>query len=231
MQAKLVRRRHVFVRVDTLSLICYPVAAVVGLCIAGALLVHFKAVSSFYASPFVFLCAVVANRVCLRAGMITAMLSVLAHDYLFAAPYFEIGFPSREQLLAYASNFVVAYAVARRIPVSPSAPSDTSRPLPFTSENSDHTRTFWAVEASDGDDWAEDCAVGTEYGRIYVDRLRSSGPCPPLAWIVRDMIKRGRFGGVEAGFVGVLARAASARSQVYANAPDLSTDHHAHDHH
>jgi len=227
MQARLVQRRYVFVRVDPASQVLYPIVAVAGLCLIGAGLVSMKVVSSFYASPFVLLCAVVSNRVCLRAGLIAATLSIVAHEYFFSAPYYEINLPSREQFLAYLSNYIAAWAVARKIPAPPS-PLDPAQPLPFTHSGTsdDSTRSFWAVDADD--DWIADCEVGAEYGRIYVDRLRSTAACPPLGWIVKDMIGKGRYSGVEAGFFSVVGRAASARIQPYPKVPDhLQSDDHA----
>lgn len=51
---------------------------------------------------------------------------------------------------------------------------------------------------------ADAVMLGREFLRVYLQR-RSA---PPLAWIVKDMMRGGHFGGVETGFVSALERAA-----------------------
>ena len=60
-------------------------------------------------------------------------------------------------------------------------------------------RRYWGVISSGN--WVDDCQVGEEYGRIYLERVKSGEPYPLLCWIVRDMIVAGRFTGVECGFI------------------------------
>lgn len=209
MVTRLGRHRYEFVRVDIGSVIIFSAIGVAIMVAVGKLVTAGGLVQSFYASPFVALSALMANRVCIRAGMLTAALGCVAHEFVFAMPYYQLNVPSAEQALAYSSNFLAAYLVARRTPHVPPAkhPSAADGALPFTATNSDSTRKFWVVSGA-GHDWADDVAVGAEYGRIYIEALRASGPAPALSWIIRDMIGAGRFTGVEAGFVLALARAA-----------------------
>jgi hypothetical protein len=70
-------------------------------------------------------------------------------------------------------------------------------------------RCFWCVESTGN--WDTDCDAGVELARLYLDDARTSGGGLPLAWIVADMIAAGRYTGVEAGFMGAIARAALER--------------------
>ena len=207
MSARLIRRRYDYVRVDLLSVIVYPILALALAVMAGKFILATGLVKSIYASPFVALSALIANRVCLRAGLLTAALSVITHEFFFAAPYHQLNWPTQEQALAYAANFLAAYAVARRVPMPPPrGPSSLgAHGLPFAViPAADAPRVFWVAE-SDGD-WVRDADVGQEYGRIYLEQMRA-GYAPPLGWIIRDMIAAGRYGGVEAGFCSTVALA------------------------
>lgn len=208
MNAKIVQRRYEYVRVDLLSVVVYPVLTIALFVIAGKVLLALGLVKSVYASPFVVISALMANRVCLRAGLVAATLSVLVHEFFFSAPYHELNLPTAEQAFAYLSNFVVAWAVARKIPIDPyRRPAPSLQSLPFTcSDDTRIDRRFWVVDSTD--DWPDDCHLGSEYGRIYLDHL-SAGYAPPLGWIIRDMIKAGRYTGVEAGFSAALGHAAA----------------------
>lgn len=57
---------------------------------------------------------------------------------------------------------------------------------------------FWSAEASG--DYASDCERGRDEARRLLARCASGVSLPPLAWMIRDMIALGRFGGVEVGF-------------------------------
>lgn len=202
-----------FVRGDLGTAAGAAVLSVVVTVIIGASLIQVGLIKSFYSSPFVMLCAIVSNRVCIRAGMGCAALSVLSHEYLFAAPYWQMNWPGSEQALAYASCFLAAWAVARRHPVAPpAAPSSSATSLPFVSRgNGDVARSWWTV-ASSGH-WSEDSMVGAEYGRIYIELARTS-MTPPLAWVVRDMIKLRQWSGVECGFLSVVGASALGRQSL-----------------
>jgi hypothetical protein len=80
--------------------------------------------------------------------------------------------------------------------------------LPFVSDHPERHarglhgtgRCFWDVKSSGV--WCEDCELGAEYGRLYLEHLRRTGkPDPLMCWIVADMIAAGRWSGVECGFV------------------------------
>lgn len=200
-----VRRKCAFVRVDVGSAVLIPFIALTVAILLGHIVLSIGAVKSVYSSPFVALSAIVSNRVCLRAGLITAAGAVVAHEFFFAAPYLHLGWPSPEQSLAYGANFAAAYLVARRTPLPPQTPPHTNgtTPLPFVgTTTTPPEKSFWVV--SGGRDWSEDCIVGSEYARLYLDHA-----CTPLPWIVRDMVAAGKWTGVEVGFCSVIGRAAS----------------------
>lgn len=209
MPMRIVRRSYTFVRVDAVSVLMVPLVATVVMVAAGKAAIASGLVVSFYASPFVMLSALVSNRVCLRAGVLAAAIGVVAHEFFFSAPYYQLNLPTSEQALAYSFSFLAAYGCARRTTTRPPAekPQEASSKLPFTADDTTHERRFWVVDATD--DWAEDCTVGAEYARIYLSRLRLKIPAPPLGWIVQDMIKGGRYTGVEAGFLSSMTKAAA----------------------
>lgn len=210
MRPRFVRARYAYVRVDTASAVIVPIAAMALAVLAGQMILAMGLVKSIYASPFVALCALVSNRVCLRAGLLTAFLSMVGHEFFFSAPYWSLNMPTPEQTLAYLANFLAAFAVARRYPLPPERPakpaSDQILPFVDTHKGPDN-KTFWFVQG--GGDWSEDCDVGAEYARIYMDQRIVQGPCPALAWIVRDMARSGRWTGVEVGFLSSVEAAAA----------------------
>lgn len=209
MRPVFVRRKYAFVRVDTTSAILVPLIVLSLAVVLGYGLISIGLVKSVYSSPFVALCALVANRVCLRAGLLTALGSMLGHEFFFASPYWELNWPSAEQALAYSANFAAAYLVARRVPLPPAPKSTTPGAgiLPFVAQTTAPDKSFWVVDSA-GQDWTEDCQVGSEYARMYLERGADQ---TPLIWIIRDMVKAGRWTGVEAGFCSVVGRAALSR--------------------
>lgn len=205
MRPLFVRRRYAFVRVDSGSVILIPLLVLTVAIGLGHLLISIGLVMSIYSSPFVALSAFVSNRVCLRAGLVTSFLSVLAHEFFFVAP---LGFnwPSPEHALAYAANFAAAYLVARRVPLdtTPRRNDLGAAALPFVgSTTATPEKSFWVVDGGGGD-WTEDCVVGSEYARLYLAHART-----PLPWIMKDMVAAGKWTGVEAGFCAVVGRAAA----------------------
>ncbi len=165
-----------------------------------------------YFSPYVAVTAIVAARFCIRAGLLTALLSVLLWDFCISPSKY----PGVSDLMAFASAFVVAVAVAPRDEKTPKDPPRHTRgmPMPFTrpadkSGNGHIDASFWGVTPSQV--WAEDDWCGRQYGSIYVSELQNAGrrDCPPLSWIVRDMVRAGRFGGLEAGFIHKIESAAA----------------------
>lgn len=199
--------RQRYLRVDNRAAIFYAVTGVGGLSLIGAALIHAGLIKSFYSSPYVLICAVIANRVCIRSGIAAAVLSILVHEYVFAAPYWEINIPTHEQALAYVSCFAAAWCVARRRPEAPPAvPPAPPTAMPFMVKPTTDTATkWWSVEPTN--DWNEDADVGAEYARIYLEAAKRS-LIPPLGWIVRDMIRTGRWSGIEAGFCNTVGASA-----------------------
>lgn len=64
-------------------------------------------------------------------------------------------------------------------------------------------RTFWTARPSG--DYARDVADGAQRGQTFLLQLRGTGETHMLGWIVRDMIRAGRFGGQEIGFLEAIA--------------------------
>lgn len=209
MRPRFVRCRYAYVKVDTVSAILIPFVAMGLAILAGQVIIAVGVVKSIYASPFVALCALVSNRVCLRSGLITAFLAMIGHEYFFSAPYMSLDWPSPEQGLAYVANFLVAFAVARRYPEAPerpiTPPSDQILPFVDTHKPPD-SKSFWLVQG--GGDWFEDTDVGREYARLYMDQRAEKKSAPTLTWVVRDMLRSGRWTGVEAGFLDSIEAAA-----------------------
>lgn len=232
MQGRFVAREYVWIRVDTLSMLVYPLVMVALMTLVGEVALARGWLHGWYSSSYVVICALAANRVCVRAGLVCAAFSVMAHSYFFVAPRWAFEIPPPEQTLSYVSMFLVAYAVGRREPVKgPPHESILCRPkvaLPFTAERSSsddnaQRRIFWLVEPSG--DWKDDTHIGSEYGRIYLEHARRTHRGPLLGWVVADMIRGGQFTGVEAGFLSVVGRAALGQS---APVPPREQEH-AHD--
>ncbi len=183
-----------------------------------------------YVSPYVAMVAVLANRVCVRAGLLTALLSIPTYNYLFAgAPHQGFQVPSLGEVAAYASMVFAALMVAPRRQPPTRRVYDAGTELPFTSNgrngNGDRGNgglhgngiRYWDVRPTG--QWVEDCNVGSEYARIFVERIKAGEPRPLIGWIVRDMIVKGVWSGIEAGFMQSLGRASYAafRSSVSQN--------------
>lgn len=75
--------------------------------------------------------------------------------------------------------------------------------LPFLSPES-----CWLVTPTG--EWETDSGLGAEYARLYVREMRDTGRGPLLSWIVRDMMKRGAWTGIEAAFLSTVGRYAGA---------------------
>lgn len=209
MRHRFVRCRYAYVRVDTASAIIVPFMAMAVAIAAGQTILALGLVKSIYASPFVALCALVSNRVCLRSGLITAFLAMIGHEFFFSAPYWSLDWPSPEQGLSYVANFLAAFAVARRYPETPERPitPPADQILPFVdSHKPPNDKSFWLVQG--GGDWFEDTDVGREYARLYMNQRVEKKAAPTLAWVVRDMLHSGRWTGVEAGFLDAVEAAA-----------------------
>ena len=185
-----------------------PIAAVFAYAIAGHVLLSLKLMSDVYASPLVLIVVLVAMRVGRVGGYIGAVASALTYNYWFVG-LLHAGFvyPMAPELTAYAAMFIGAHIIGGRADAPPHQEGSGryAGSLPFVRDKDDSTkRDFWAVNANGI--WSDDCTVGHEYGRIYLARCTHYG-APALAWIVRDMIRAGRYTGVEAGFSGALANA------------------------
>lgn len=62
---------------------------------------------------------------------------------------------------------------------------------------------FWKVSTTG--DWGQDNTIGRSYAKKLVEFMRSEHEPFLLGYVVRDMIKKGHFGGIETGFCSHLA--------------------------
>lgn len=157
----------------------------------------------------IFLIAVLAisHTLGLRQGLIAAGLS-FPWINIIHAPDRAFSIPTVNEVVVYVVILISAWIVGRshdRIvaldkPVILRPPSRSGSALPFTGGTS---KSFWQVMPSG--DWIADCEVGAAYAAIYARHVKENSGIP-LCWIVQDMIKSGRYTGIEAGFMGEINR-------------------------
>lgn len=187
-----------------------PVVIVGCVVLLGLMAERMGWVRSWYASPFVVGVVIASMQHGSASGYICAALSAISFNLFFVQPVMVMTWPTNEEWSAYASMFAAAFAIDRMRPKAEpkSAHSSFKGRLPFVRDrrrNDDNDqRSFWDVQPINV--WIEDCRVGDEYGRLYLNRLCSCG-APLLGWIIADMVKAGRYTGIEAGFVGAIAAA------------------------
>ena len=208
--------RFAWVRADYIAVrreIAAPLAAVSMVTTAGLALEWLGLIRSFYASPLILATAAVSIRYGVRAGILTAVIMALVWDFVFTAPRWALAIPSRDEMVAYLSMLAAAFvgSLARRPVPRTEAPATPERRFPFQSARlkngfdgdvQSHA-AWWDVQETGH--WSHDCYIGAEYGRIFLAESKHLSIRPMLGWIVRDMIARGRFTGVEAGFVNAIA--------------------------
>ncbi len=88
-------------------------------------------------------------------------------------------------------------------PVAVLAESGVSQ-LTFTGRREDGGINLWSPAEVAGE-WDEQCRVGRGYGREAADYIRESGDAAMLPAVVRAIVERGSFGGVEVGFFAKLS--------------------------
>lgn len=215
---KAVAERMGYEALDGAKVIFIPIVTIVTLTVANIILAEAKIVKYGYISPYVAAVAILSNRVCVRAGLISALVAIPLYNFFIMPPTWAFSLPSVAEATAYISMLVVAVVVAPRVRwKEPPLPltHDKSKPLPFTRKGrgGDAADTLtW--DPSPSMVWATDDYIGREYGRIYVECLRDRTPeTPPLSFIASDMVKRGAFTGVEAGFMHVVERAAASKTK------------------
>lgn len=79
-----------------------------------------------------------------------------------------------------------------------------SQNLPFVSKEGP-VADFWSPPVVQG--YAAGCALGSVYAETYLGG-GASNLVPPLAFIIAEMVRKGAFGGIEAGFVSAIEKAA-----------------------
>jgi hypothetical protein len=82
--------------------------------------------------------------------------------------------------------------------------------LPFVGLTDGGEVEWWSAAPSGHD--ATDVGLGESYARLAIDVARTFELPLLIAFILRDITKSGRFSGVEAGFIAVIASAARAGS-------------------
>jgi hypothetical protein len=163
-------------------------------------------VRNWYASPFVLAVTIAALNTGRSGGYLAACLSTLVFNFVFVRP---MGFsvPTPDEAVAYVTMFAAAYVAGRnRIPPESAAERYTGA-LPFVrkKKSEDRSESCWWDVLPTGR-WIDDTMVGHEYGRIYISTLIRTST-PPLSWVVRDMVKNGKYTGIEAGFCGAIRNA------------------------
>lgn len=191
-----------------------------------------------YFSPYVAASAIVASRLCVRAGLLTALLSIVTWNFFVVPPILAFNPPKTAEVIAFTAAVVAGiWAAPRAKPKPPPQALDRKGPLPFVrradtgngnGKANGHTEaSCWDVAASGA--WAEDDNYGRQLGRIWVDHRQSRViDTPPLAFVLQDMIRAGQFTGIEAGFANALERAAASGDEaplIVTDAALISQDH------
>lgn len=186
-----------------------PTTAIALTTLAVLSLNGFSIIGRPYLSPFVMAACWCSHNSGLRAGMIAGVLAFMAHQIDIRAGFI---FPTEAEFTAYGTMLtgIVLFALRGSASALDAIAKQKSLhltedagPLPFVCKD---IGEFWNVHSSCV--WADDDQVGLEYGRLYVDRLRRFHCAPLLAWIIADMVQKGRFTGLEAGFLHAVEEAA-----------------------
>lgn len=190
------------------------VVAAVGI----AMCVHLSSFGSPIAYPL-FPCLYLLAFFCrLRTALIAWGLSAVALNLLVIPPADEFSWPPdyREVWLhglLLAGIFILA--PRRIVPIR--RLDDGRHHLPFLAavHASEGRRVdHWSVRSTG--DYTADAEVGRAYARMFVGRMAKGETHPQPAWIIRDMVAKGRFTGVEVGFVQAFAQELRALGQVEA---------------
>jgi hypothetical protein len=191
-------------------------AAVGAMVTVGLIAEHLHVVDRWYGAPFVLLVAVISNRLNMRAGLLAAILSILAWNVFFdhrTKDAWDISWPTTDELAIYISCILAAILLAKPRPPTTLRTYDGGHNLPFTrapGTNGDHTHgglhstgwIYWDVQPTGN--WGHDVNIGREYCRMWMSRAKYGEMRPLLPWIVHDMIRGRRWSGVEAGFASAL---------------------------
>src|SRR5262245_46826049 len=156
-------------------------------------------------APLVAFVAVVARYVDLRTALYAAAISMLLYNFFVIPPHFSFQSLTVSEVVAATCMVVLAKLLAPKADpaLKPNPCNSVCRAtgLPFVREaEGDTPRRFWVVEPTG--DWVADSTLGECYGRLYLEHLGEI----PLCYIMAEMIKKGQFSGVEAGFLAVVDR-------------------------
>ena len=175
--------------------------------IAGLLAERFAIVPAWYASPYVAMVGLIASRFGTSPALLASVLSALAYNHIFIPPKWQFQPLEPGEYFIYGSMVLVSFLAAPKglIAVPTRRKKGAIPALPFTRDGQGNGAPVWWDVKPSGE-WADDCDVGAEYARIYAEMAASGAKKPLLAWILRDMIRAGKFGGVEAGFAQAIER-------------------------
>lgn len=197
-----------------------PLAVVTMITIANLAMAWAGLVEYGYFSPYVAASAGVSARLCIRSGMLTALLSIFTWNFLIVPPVLALSVPSVAEAVAWMAAIAAVALCAPRIkPGAPAKPVDRKAPLPFVRSKTQNGKgpsqdaSCWAPLRTGN--WQSDDHYGRQIGRLWIDKRQSGEPgAPPLSFIVHDMIGEGEWSGVEAGFAHAIERAAAAGEEL-----------------
>jgi hypothetical protein len=187
-----------------------------------------------FGPPMVLLVGFVASRLGLRAGLVCALAGMISMEFLLYDASFRFMPTSTIKVSIYGCSFAAALLFARVAAPTANRVFDRGPDLPFTRRSNGPDEKgnggglhgngwiYWDARASGK--WPEDIQVGAEYARIWAERAMSGESYPRLPWIIYDMIKSGRWSGVEASFASALERMALRRPAPPAEPPQQSQD-------
>lgn len=204
------------------AVLVVPVAAVSAITAGNLMLGYLGLVAYGYFSPYLAAATIISAKLCVRAGLLAGLLAFSLWFWAVVPPSWEFGrWPNAAEWTAFASVIVSVFWVAPRVQrpggdagglraripkVKSTLPFVKPRPKDTNGEDRD---ACWDVNRPS--DWSEGDDIGRQYGRIFADQVRQTkfgDQChPPLAWVLRDMIRQGQYTGLEAGFGSALEQA------------------------
>lgn len=145
-----------------------------------------------------------ANHSGLICGLLTAALSAFIL-YFLVVPVAGDDIVAAEIFVNFASLSSIAVAVTKiggktLLSYNPGYISRWLKHVETTSTG----RSFWCVTPSGS--YIKDCQSGVQLARETLVHVESRGGAYVLVYTLADMVRQGRYSGVEAGFVSELAR-------------------------
>lgn len=171
-----------------------------------------------YGPWMTLLVGVVSNRLGMRSGLVCAGVGIFCLEVFFYGEGFTTTWPITIQISSYSCMVGAAIFLARPRADHAGRIIDRGQDLPFTRRREDGNgglhgigSIYWDAPATGN--WFDDAHVGSEYLRILAHRVEGGERAPMLPWIIHDMIRAGRWSGVEAGFASALEKLAFRRAR------------------